>query len=377
MRRFADIDTSAYNAFEQQKRNNMSLDDHTASVGILANPAAGRDIRRLVAQASVFPIAEKRNMTTRLFSSLGELGVKIVYMMPDKTGIADRIRHALETPPPAGQIWPHVEFLDMPIEDSAADTLTAVELMVARGVGGIIVLGGDGTHRLVAAKAGDIPITALSTGTNNVFPAMREATIAGLAAGLVATGQIPAAQAATRNKVLRIDVNGAERDIALVDLCTSTTLWIGSRALWSAEGLDQLFLSFAEADAVGLSSIGGLLRPVARSADGGLWLNLTKPGVGASTVTAPLAPGLMVDIGIETINDMRPGEAVPLRASGGVIALDGEREIEFSPTDRLTVRLEWDGPLTLDIPGVMTYAAQNGLLTRMDETSRHAKLRGD
>jgi predicted polyphosphate/ATP-dependent NAD kinase len=35
----------------------MSLDDHTPSVGILANPAAGRDIRRLVAQASVFPIA--------------------------------------------------------------------------------------------------------------------------------------------------------------------------------------------------------------------------------------------------------------------------------------------------------------------------------
>ena len=97
MRRFADIDTSADNAFEQQKRNHMSLDDHTASVGILANPAAGRDIRRLVAQASVFPIAEKRNMTTRLFSSLGELGVKIVYMMPDKTGIADRIRHALDT----------------------------------------------------------------------------------------------------------------------------------------------------------------------------------------------------------------------------------------------------------------------------------------
>ncbi len=355
----------------------MSLDDHTASVGILANPAAGRDIRRLVAQASVFPIAEKRNMITRLFSSLGGLGVGTVYMMPDKSGIADRIRHALETRPPAGQVWPRVEFLDMPIEDSAADTLAAVELMVARGVGGIIVLGGDGTHRLVAAKAGDTPITALSTGTNNVFPAMREATIAGLAAGLVATGQVPVAHAATRNKVLRVDVNGAERDIALVDLCTSMTLWVGSRALWRAEGLDQLFLSFAEADAIGLSSIGGLLRPVARSANGGLWLNLAEPGAAAMTVSAPLAPGLMIDIGVEEINEMRPGEAIPLRAPRGVVALDGEREIEFSPTDKLTVRLEWDGPLTLDIPRVMTYAAQNGLMTRMDETSHHAKLRGD
>ena len=29
-----------------------------SAVGIIANPAAGRDIRRLVAQAWVFPIAE-------------------------------------------------------------------------------------------------------------------------------------------------------------------------------------------------------------------------------------------------------------------------------------------------------------------------------
>ena len=84
----------------------MSLDDHAPSVGILANPAAGRDIRRLVAQASVFPIAEKRNMITRLFSALGMLGVAKVYMMSDGNGIADRIRHALETPPPAGQFSP-------------------------------------------------------------------------------------------------------------------------------------------------------------------------------------------------------------------------------------------------------------------------------
>lgn len=355
----------------------MKLDDHTPSVGILANPAAGRDIRRLVAQASVFPIAEKRNMITRLFTSLGALGVRTVFMMPDKSGIADRIRHALETPPPAGQTWPRVVFFDMAIEDSAADTLAAVEMMAARGVGGIIVLGGDGTHRLVAAKAGDIPITALSTGTNNVFPAMREATIAGLAAGLVASGQIPAKHAAKRNKALRVDVNGAARDMALIDLCISTALWVGSRALWRAEGLDQLFLSFAEADAIGLSSIGGLTHPLTREAENGLWLNLAEPEAAQMVVSAPLAPGLMVDIGIEEIHEIRPGEVIEIRAPRGVVALDGEREIEFSPGDELTVRLEWDGPLTLDIPGVMAYAAENGLLARMDETSRHAKRLGD
>ncbi len=342
----------------------MSLDDHAPSIGILANPAAGRDIRRLVAQASVFPIAEKRNMITRLFSSLGEIGVATVYMMSDGNGIADRIRHALETPPPSGQTWPRIVFLDMPIEDRAIDTLVAVEKMVEHGVGGIIVLGGDGTHRLVASRAGDVPITALSTGTNNVFPAMREATIAGLAAGLVAMGQVPVAAGAIRNKVLRIDVNGAQTDLALVDLCTSTELWVGSRALWRAEGLDQLFLSFAEADAIGLSSIGGLLRPVAREAEGGLWLNLADPVTAPIIIAAPLAPGLMIDIGIEEVHDLHPGEAITLRTERGVVALDGERELEFSQNDKLVVRLEWDGPLTLDISKVMTYAAENELLKR-------------
>ena len=351
----------------------MSLDDHAPSIGILANPAAGRDIRRLVAQASVFPIAEKRNMITRLFSSLGRLDIGTVYMMPDGNGIADRIRHALETPPPTGQTWPRIEFLDMPIEDRAVDTLVAVDKMAALGVGGIIVLGGDGTHRLVASRAGDIPITALSTGTNNVFPAMREATIAGLAAGLVATGQVPVAEGSVRNKVLRVDINGVQSDLALVDLCTSTALWIGSRALWKADGLDQLFLSFAEADAIGLSSIGGLIRPLARSAQNGLRLNLAEPDNAPMVVTAPLAPGLLVDIGIEDVQELRPGETIPLRATSSVVALDGEREIEFSARENLAVHLEWDGPLTLDIPRVMAYAAENKLLTRMNQASGHAK----
>ena len=40
------------------------------------------------------------------------------------------------------------------------------------GVGGIVVLGGDGTNRLVARACGTAcRSSSLSTGTNNVFPA--------------------------------------------------------------------------------------------------------------------------------------------------------------------------------------------------------------
>ena len=42
-----------------------------STVGIIANPMSGRDIRRLVAKASVFPNAEKTNMVLRLIAACG------------------------------------------------------------------------------------------------------------------------------------------------------------------------------------------------------------------------------------------------------------------------------------------------------------------
>ena len=333
-----------------------------AAVGIIANPAAGRDIRRLVAQASVFPIAEKRNMITRLFSALGAVGVSTCYLVPDESGIADRVKRAVELGPPEGQVWPEVAFLDMPIEESPADTVEGTARMVACGVGGIVVLGGDGTNRLVAQVCGDVPLTPLSTGTNNVFPMMREATIAGLAAGLVAIGALSHEEAARRNKLLRVMVNGEARDIALVDVCVSDATWTGAKALWRADGLDQLFVTFAEADAVGLSSIAGLVRPVSRDAPNGVALDLAATADAARTVSAPIAPGLMAEIGIERVLDIEAGVPHPIRLSRGVLALDGEREITFGPDDRMAVVLEPDGPLTVEVPRAMELAARSGLL---------------
>ncbi len=333
-----------------------------SAVGIIANPAAGRDIRRLVAQASVFPIAEKRNMITRIFSALGAVGVSTCYMIPDESGIADRVKRAIDHGPPVGQVWPDVEFLDMPIEGTPTDTLEATARMVERGVGGIVVLGGDGTNRLVAQACDGVPLTSLSTGTNNVFPMMREATIAGLAAGMVATGALTREEAARRNKVLRVTIDGTPRDIALVDVCVSGETWTGAKALWRADALDQLFVTFAEADAIGLSSIAGLVRPVSRDDPTGVAIDLAAAPGAARTVSAPLAPGLMAEIGVERVADLEAGVPHPIRLERGVVALDGEREIAFGPNERVAVVLQPDGPLTVEIARAMALAAQSGLL---------------
>ena len=75
--------------------------------------------------------------------------------------------------------------------------------MVERGVALIAVLGGDGTHKAVAAEVGDV-LLALSTGTNNAFPELREATGAGLAGGLCASNRVPPEIGLRRNKRLLV-----------------------------------------------------------------------------------------------------------------------------------------------------------------------------
>ncbi len=341
----------------------MSTSSDGPAVGILANPASGRDIRRLVAQASVFQTAEKSNMVARTMAGLGAVGVTRTFMMPDLGGIAGGVNRVIKIHDNMGtDLWPAMTFLDMEIEQAPIDTLRAVEMMIEAGAATIVVLGGDGTNRLVASVCGEVPMMPLSTGTNNVFPALREATIAGLAAGLVATGRVDTATGCRRNKVLRVLLNGELRDLALVDLCVSSELYIGSKALWKADSLEELFVCFAEADAIGLDSIAGLIRPVGREEPIGLRLRLGDPQGAPRIVTAPIGPGLIAPVGIYEVAELHPGQAVALATRQGVVALDGEREIEFSPRDSVEVRLEADGPLTVDIDRVMRHAAERGLL---------------
>src|ERR1051326_7917185 len=67
-----------------------------ASVGIIANPAAGKDIRRLVAHASTFDNLEKVNIVRRVLLGLQGAGVTDVLYIPDAFGISARALHRSE-----------------------------------------------------------------------------------------------------------------------------------------------------------------------------------------------------------------------------------------------------------------------------------------
>ncbi|MFP6817128.1 MAG: hypothetical protein VB949_15870, partial [Pseudomonadales bacterium] len=63
------------------------------TIGIIANPASGKDVRRLVARASVFDNQEKQAIVRRVLVGLVAAGADEVAYLDDRHGI---VRTALE-----------------------------------------------------------------------------------------------------------------------------------------------------------------------------------------------------------------------------------------------------------------------------------------
>jgi predicted polyphosphate/ATP-dependent NAD kinase len=333
-------------------------------VGIVANPAAGRDIRRLVAGASVFGNADKANMVLRVLAGLGAAGVTRALMMPAAGGLSAALERQLRArasygSDPHAAPFPSVEDLAMPLTGTAADSAAAVRLMRRAGVAAIVVLGGDGTHRVVAQACGDVPLCALSTGTNNAFPEMREATVAGLATGLVATGR-GGDGALRRELALAVEREAGDPELALVDVVASGRRFVGARALWRSSEVSELVVAFADPSAIGFSAVAGQLHPLPRGSGRALHVRLTDDLERAETaLRVPLAPGLLADVGVAGFRVLELGEPIAAAPAAGCLALDGEREIEPRTGERVTVR-PVPGPLTIDVEAVMRHAARVG-----------------
>jgi predicted polyphosphate/ATP-dependent NAD kinase len=333
-----------------------------SALGIVANPMSGRDIRRLVARASVFPNAEKSNMALRLIAAAGALGVERVLMSTDAMGVAAGVLRAARKRRSRDGRWPDLDFreLDDPTGD-ADDTRRLVREMRAGGASVVVLLGGDGTVRAASDACGDVPLLPLSTGTNNAFPEMWEATVAGSAAALLATGRVAREQATYRAKALRVRCADVT-ETALVDVCVSTVTHVGARALWEVDTLRELYCAFAEPHAIGLSSVLGLAAPTGRTDPHGVRARLAGTGPAPRRVLAPVAPGVLAPVGLLEVAPLRVGESVTSAVSRGTVAVDGERELEFGPAHPVSVTLRADGPTVLDVRAALAHAADQGLL---------------
>lgn len=342
------------------------MPDPTATVGVIANPAAATDIRRVIANATSMPIADRANTVLRVMAALGACGVPRVLMMPEDGGIRRHLTRSLKRERNLGRAGlPALHFTDTPVTGTVEDTFAATRAMVAAGVAAIVVLGGDGTHRAVAKFCGEAWMAGISTGTNNAFPEHREPTVTGLAVGLAVTGQVPAETALLPNKLLRVSIDGGQHsDIALVDVSVTAERYAGARALWRSEHLREIFVTFADPEAIGLSAVAGLLQPVGRREPFGLRVRLRSPAGAGTVMRVPIAPGLITPVGIGHHETLAAGRTIPMHHQSGMISLDGERELYVQPDDRAEITLLRNAFHTLDVGAVMRYAAEHHLLRK-------------
>src|SRR5438270_5154637 len=329
-------------------------------VGIIANPASGRDIRRLVAHGTVFDNNEKAAIVRRVLLGLEAVGIqRVVYMPEHDFGILPRALNELH----GHSLLQHTAApLEMPVLGTSADSTRAAQLLAEMGAGCIITLGGDGTNRVVAKGCGTVPLVPISTGTNNVFPTFLEGTVAGVAAGLVAR-DCAGKGALRRASRLEVLVNGTAIDSALVDVVVSEQPFVGSRAIWDLSLVREVVLSRIAPATIGLSALGGaiLTSTVEVSERAGMHIVL---GDGGREVMAALAPGIIKWVGVRETRKLQVDDVVQFRPGTGTVALDGEREIEIPMTSVVEVRLCADGPFVVDVPAALEGAAHAGHFRR-------------
>jgi len=305
-------------------------------LGIIANPASGRDIRRLVAHGSVFDNAEKINIVRRILLALNSLDIEEVMIMPDSFGIGKAAIDGLWGDE-KDNFKMNVNIMDLRINGSAQDSYRAAQQMESEGVDCIIILGGDGTSRIVVKALKNTPILPLSTGTNNVFPLMIEGTCAGLAAGVFAKlDKNEQRKVSDSFNHLEIYRNGKKEDIALIDAVVVNKSYIGTRALWQPEALEEIFTTRRRPGDIGIASIAGVLTDVNLDVESGLFIKLGEKG---KVVKAPIAPGMIKEVQIEEHRKIKLGESIKLKSKKRILAFDGERELTVKEDDQIEVKL--------------------------------------
>ena len=342
-----------------------------STVGIIVNPNAGKDIRRLVTPATHTSDVTKVGIVRRAIVAAAEAGATRILLMPDRHRLAERAAEGLGLDGVDGRCA--VEIVDEPLSGSRFDTIAAARRFWKEQAGAVIALGGDGTSRDVALGWPDAPLIAISTGTNNVYPSAIDGTSAGAAAALVAAGHVDIARVGRRSKrvTVRIDdvvIDGGEErhvsrdDLALVDLAFIDAQFVGARAVRDPNTVRAVVAAVATPASTGLSSIAGRVHPVDRWDETGVLIRL---GNGGRRVRIPLAPGSFTTLDIADVRPLALGESVEFDGKC-VLAFDGERDVPVSERGRVTVRVEKSGPLLIDVDATLIIAAKD---QRFDEKS--------
>ncbi len=322
-------------------------------IGLIVNPAAGRDIRRLTGGASVVDNYAKRRVAECVLEGLSAVpDPPSALLMPDTAGIAES---AAEEVPDIS-----TELLDLVPEGTAADTRRAAARF-REEADAIVVLGGDGTSRDTALECGDVPLLPVSTGTNNVVPNAVDGTVAGAAAALVATGAVDADAVTARHGMVEARTRSDDTVTGLASVELSNRSFVGTRAMLDAADLAGGIVSRANPADIGLSSVAGGFGSLAADEPGAIGLRLADADASARTVRSIVAPGMVAEIGVDEHRRLSENEPMSIEVGEGVIGADGERELEIIE-ETVEFRSVGGGPRLVSLEGVFERAARSGVL---------------
>jgi predicted polyphosphate/ATP-dependent NAD kinase len=330
-----------------------------STIGIIANPASGKDIRRLVSHATVIDNNEKVNIIERIILGAQKFGVDKIYIMPDSYMMGYKVRDKLLL---SEELHVNIEMLDMKIKASPRDTERAAEILEDMGVGCVVVIGGDGTNRLAAKYLKTVPLIGVSTGTNNAYPEMLEGTVVGLAAAAIASGRFNHELSCHKDKIIEIYRNDEFKDIALIDAVISDEIYIGAKAIWDMEHIKHIVVSKCHPASIGFSTIVGAIRRIDDLDDFGGSLRING---GENKFYAPVAAGTIVEVSSDELELVEVDKPFIWNAAfKGIIAVDGERELQFFKGDRIIFKISRNGPVHVNVKKTLEVAQLGGFFLR-------------
>jgi hypothetical protein len=317
-------------------------------VGLIANPASSKDIRRLVGLGRVVDVEEKANIAARFLVGLTAGPPVEVLALDDRAGLVRRAVHL------ARHDVPGVAFLRMTAVGREEDTRRAAAALETAGAAAVAVIGGDGTVRAAVEGWPAAHLVPLAAGTNNAIGIRHEPTILGVATARAVREPLRSRAFVPAPRLLV----GTGGDSALVDVVGVRSPWTGARALWDPGELVEAMTVNVHSTAIGIAAIAAAFGPLPRGR--GRYLRF---GAGQA-VTVAFGPGMVRSIEVAEVCDMPMGSSVSVRPESRLLALDGERRLVVAGS-RITIA---PGPDLLDVATALARSGRENQLRHPDTT---------